>query len=101
MTMACPNGWLGSITAFSAFHLERLFLGKHKFFHFRIWYRDFLSEYLREMLLDSRSLSRPYLERKGIEAMVQGHLKGNRNYTTAIHKILTLELVHRLFVDSR
>jgi asparagine synthase (glutamine-hydrolysing) len=94
--------WLARIDhAFSRFHLERFFLGKHKFIHFRIWYRDFLAEYVREMLLDSRSLSRPYLERKGIEAMVQGHLKGNRNYTTAIHKVLTLELVHRLFVDSR
>jgi asparagine synthase (glutamine-hydrolysing) len=93
--------WLARIDyAFSGFHLERFFLGKHKFIHFRIWYRDFLSEYVREMLLDSRSLSRPYLERKGIEAMVQGHLKGYRNYTTAIHKVLTLELVHRLFVDS-
>jgi asparagine synthase (glutamine-hydrolysing) len=94
--------WLARIDhAFSGFHLERFFLGKHKFIHFRIWYRDFLSKYVREMLLDSRSLSRPYLERKGIEAMVEGHLKGNRNYTTAIHKVLTLELVHRLFVDSR
>ena len=26
--------------ALSALHLERLFLGRHKVFHFRIWYRD-------------------------------------------------------------
>jgi hypothetical protein len=31
--------------------------------------------------------------------MVRGHLKGDRNYTTEIHKVLTLELMHRLFVD--
>jgi asparagine synthase (glutamine-hydrolysing) len=53
------------------------------------------------MLLDPLSLSRPYLERNALEAIVQGHLKGNRNYTTAIHKVLTLELVHRLFLDPR
>ena len=29
--------------------------------------------------------------------MVSGHLYGNRNYTVEIHKLLTLELVHRLF----
>jgi asparagine synthase (glutamine-hydrolysing) len=85
--------------ALSAFHLERLFLGRHKFYHFRVWYRDALAHYIREMLLDSRTLSRPYLERKGVEQIVGGHLKGNRNYTSAIHKVLTLELIHRLFLD--
>jgi asparagine synthase (glutamine-hydrolysing) len=86
---------------FSKMHLERLFLGRHKFYHFRVWYRDALSQYIRDMLLDSRTLSRPYLERKQLEAMVRGHLKGGRNYTLGIHKVLMLELVHRLFLDSR
>ena len=92
--------WLARIDhLFSAFHFERLFLGQHKLFHFRVWYRDSLSEYVRQMLLDPRTLSRPYLERTGVEAMVQGHLKGDRNYTNEIHKVLTVELIHRLFVD--
>jgi len=81
--------------------LSPFHLGRHKFYHFRVWYRDTLSEYVREMLLDPRTLSRPYLERKGLETIVRGHLKGDRNYTTAIHKVLTLELVHRLFLDPR
>jgi len=85
---------------FSGLHLERLFLGRHKFNHFRIWYRDALSKYVREMLLDSRSLSRPYLDRGGVEAIVTGHLKGDRNYTTEIHQLLTLELIHRIFLDT-
>lgn len=79
--------------------LEHIFLGRHKFHHFRVWYRDILSSYVRDMLLDPRSLSRPYLEPHGLEAIVEGHLKGNRNYTTEIHKILTLELIQRLFID--
>lgn len=83
----------------SRFHLERLFLGRHKFNHFRVWYRDALSEYVRQMLLDERTLSRPYLDRNAVEALVQGHLKGDRNYTTEIHQLLTLELLHRLFLD--
>jgi asparagine synthase (glutamine-hydrolysing) len=85
----------------SPLHLERLFLGRHKFYHFRVWYRDALAGYVREMLLDSRSLSRPYLERGNVERIVEGHLTGGRNYTTAIHKLLTLELIHRLFLDAR
>jgi asparagine synthase (glutamine-hydrolysing) len=86
--------------ALSSFHLERLFLGRHKFYHFRVWYRDVLSKYVQEMLLDPLTLSRPYLDRKSVEAIVRGHLKGGRNYTTEIHKLLSIELLHRLFVDA-
>ena len=82
-------------------HLERLFLGRHKYYHFRVWYRDLLAGYVREMLLDSRTLSRPYLQRNALEAMVRRHLKGDRNYTTEIHKVLSLELLHRLFIDPQ
>jgi asparagine synthase (glutamine-hydrolysing) len=94
--------WLAKIDhLFSPFHLERLFLGRHKLIHFRLWYREALAEYVRQMLLDPRTLSRPYLKRNGVEAVVRGHLKGDRNYTNEIHKVLTLELIHRLFLDSR
>ena len=94
--------WLAQIDHwFAPFHLERLFLGRHKFSHYRIWYRDALSEYVREILLDTRTLARPYLEPSGLEALVRAHVKGNRNYTREIHKMLTLELLHRLFFDPR
>ena len=94
--------WVARIDhVLSSLHLERLFLGRHKFHHFRIWYRDVLPRYVRDMLLDPRTLSRPYIERKGLEAVVDGHLKGGRNYTTEIHTVLTLELLHRLLLESR
>ena len=82
-------------------HLERLFLGRHKYYHFRVWYRDALSKYVREMLLDERTLSRPYWDRRAVEAVVHGHLEEGRNYTSEIHTLLTVELIHRLFIDSR
>jgi asparagine synthase (glutamine-hydrolysing) len=84
----------------SALGLERVFLGRHKFYHYRVWYRDALGSYVREMLLDPKSLARPYVERKRVESVVNGHLRGDENHTLAIHKLLTLELVHRLFLDS-
>jgi asparagine synthase (glutamine-hydrolysing) len=94
--------WVASIDhRFAGLHLERLFLGRHKFAHFRVWYRDALAEYVRQMLLDSRTLSRPYFNRKGVEATVRAHLRGDRNYTNEIHKLLTLELLHRLFLDPQ
>ena len=98
--MGMPQ-WLAKLDhASSLLRLESIFLGRHKIFHFRAWYRDALAGYVREMLLDPRSLSRPYIDRKGLEALVRGHAKGNRNYTTEIHKVLTLEIVHRLFLDN-
>ena len=92
--------WLARIDhVFAPLHLEHFFLGRHKFCHYRVWYRDALSNYVREMLLDERSLSRSYLRRSAVEMMVTHHLKGDRNYTTEITKLLTLELTHRLFLD--
>jgi asparagine synthase (glutamine-hydrolysing) len=98
--MGMPQGVARIDHALSGLHLERLFLGRHKVFHFRIWYRDALAGYVREMLLDPRSLGRPYIERKRLEEVVRGHLKGDRNYTNEIHKVLTLEILHRLFLDN-
>ena len=80
--------------------LERIWLGRHKPFHFRVWYRDELAGYVREMLLDSRSLARPYVLPETVGTIVNAHLKGGRNYTIEIHRLLALELTHRLFLDA-
>jgi asparagine synthase (glutamine-hydrolysing) len=94
--------WMARIDHLLApLHLERLFLGWHKYYHFCVWYRDLLAGYLREMLLDSRTLSRPYWQKNNLEAMLEHHIKGDRNYTNEIHRVLSLELVHRLFLDPR
>ncbi len=93
--------WVAKVDhALAPLHMERLWMGRHKLFHFRWWYRTILANYVQEILLDPRTLSRPYLERSGVQAVVRGHLKGNRNYTTEIHRLLSLELLHRLFLDA-
>ncbi|MFZ3378005.1 MAG: asparagine synthase-related protein [Candidatus Acidiferrales bacterium] len=93
--------WVAQIDHFFApLHLERLWLGRHKLFHFRYWYRTILAKYVQEMLLDRRTLARPYLESRGVESIVRSHVNGTRNYTTEIHRLLSLELMHRLFVDA-
>jgi asparagine synthase (glutamine-hydrolysing) len=86
---------------FSPLRLERLWLGRHKVFHFRIWYRDQLAPYVHEVLLDRRSLARPYISPDRVRAIVAAHTRGGRNYTIEIHRLLTLELAHRLFVDAQ
>ena len=82
-------------------HLERLFLGRHKFHHFRVWYRDTLAPYVRQVLLDDRSLSRPYLQRRNVEALVHAHTTGRANYTLELHRLLAIELTQRLLLEAQ
>jgi asparagine synthase (glutamine-hydrolysing) len=93
--------WLARLDHVAApLRMERLFLGRHKFHHFRVYYRDHLFRYVREILLDSRTRDRCYLRGDKIEEMVNAHIRGSQNFTLQIHKILTTELVHRLFLDK-
>ena len=93
--------WLARMDHLLApFHFEKLFLGRHKFYHFRVWYRDELSRYVRDILLDSRARGRSYLDGAGLERLVVAHTSGRANYTTEIHKLLTLELLQRQLIDQ-
>jgi asparagine synthase (glutamine-hydrolysing) len=93
--------WLARVDHVVApLRLERLFLGRHKFYHFHVWYRDELSQYVKDMLLDSRTLARPYLNGQCVEKIVTSHLKGRGNYTREIHKLLTSELIQRQLIEQ-
>ncbi len=92
--------WLARLDhAFAPLHLERLFIGRHKFHHFRIWYRDELSRWLTETLLDGAARSRPYLRPNSLEEILKAHSSGQRNYAFEIHKILTLEFIQRKLIE--
>ncbi len=80
-------------------HIERLFLGRQKFTHFRVWYRNELSNYVKEILLDPRTLSRPYLSGRHVEEAVLAHTSGRGNYTSEIHKLLSSELIQRELIE--
>jgi len=93
--------WLARVDHMAApLHFEELFLGRHKFCHFRIWYRDQLSPYVKDVLLDSRTRSRSFLQGSRLEEMVTSHTDGRCNHTLDIHRILTTELVHRLLIEG-
>jgi asparagine synthase (glutamine-hydrolysing) len=79
--------------------LERLFLGRHKFYHFRHWYRKHLAPYLKDVLLDARTLQRPYFDGEAIRKIVAEHTRGIRNHTNSIHLLLTTELIHRTLIE--
>jgi asparagine synthase (glutamine-hydrolysing) len=96
-----PQSLAGFDNAFRFLHLEKAFLGRHKVFHFRIWYRQQIAEYVKAILLDERALSRPHIRRKKVEAIVLGHTEGWANHTTEISRLLTLELIHRLLLVTQ
>ncbi len=98
--MGMPQ-WMARLDhLFAPLHLERIWLGRHKPYHFRVWFRDQLRDYVRQVLLDDRALARPYVSRAGVERVVNGHLRGDENHTDEIHRLLSLELAHRIFVES-
>jgi asparagine synthase (glutamine-hydrolysing) len=94
-----PN-WLARIDrVLQPLHLERLFLGRQKFCHFRTWYRHQLSDYVKQVLLDPRARSRPYVNGSAFEPLVNAHVNGLCNYTVEIHKLLSMELLHRALLE--
>jgi len=93
--------WLARFDyTFKFMHFEKLFLGRHKFYHFRLWYRDELANYVKAILLDDRTLNRPYLNRRAVEEIVLSHTKGYRNHTTEITQLISIELIQRLLIEK-
>jgi asparagine synthase (glutamine-hydrolysing) len=93
--------WLSKLDrGLRSFRPERLFLGRHKFYHFRIWYRDQLAGYVKDILLDPLTRNRSCFQGKALENLVSDHTKGVRNFTTEITQALSLELVMRELIDG-
>lgn len=96
-----PHWLVKTDRLFGPIHLERLFLGRHKYYHFRYWYRTHLARCVKDVLLDPQSLSRPYLDRQRVEKIVRDHTTGRGNYTDEIHMLLTTELMQRQLIETR
>jgi asparagine synthase (glutamine-hydrolysing) len=93
--------WLAKVNhTLKMSEIERLFLGRHKFEHYRIWFRNELSSYIQDIILDSRTMNRECFNKRFLEKMVSHHTRGDRNYTNEISKTITVELVHRLFLEN-
>jgi len=68
------------------------------------WLVNNLSDYVRDVLLDSRTLNRGYFNKKFMKKMVENFLAGKTDYASgseaAIISLITLELWHRIFIDG-
>lgn len=95
-----PN-WLARITyILKPFHIEKLILGRQVIIHYRKWFHNEISDYIREILLDKRTANREYLNKNFLEKIVYSHIKGNSNYMNEINKTLTVELIQRIFIEN-
>ena len=84
----------------SPLRLNRLFLGIADYRHYRIWTRDELSVYIKAVLLDERTLSRPIWNRRFLENAVKDHMAGRKNRLSEIQKALSIELVFRTLIEN-
>jgi asparagine synthase (glutamine-hydrolysing) len=76
------------------------FVGLHKIENYRRWLRDELFDWVRSTLCDSNS-TRACFDRRAVARLVDAHGAGKGNYLPELNKLLTVELIHRLFVDRR
>ena len=58
-----------------------------------------LREYIINILLDKKTLERPYFDQKHIQKILDAHMSGEKNYSELIGRLLTFELWNREFID--
>lgn len=93
--------WLARLNnLFRFLQLENLLLDRNKYYNLRRLFRYELSGYVREILLDDKTLNRPFINKKYVEKMVCDHVGGRGNYTNEINLLLSTELTFRLLIDN-
>jgi asparagine synthase (glutamine-hydrolysing) len=94
-----PN-WLSKVNRVLApFQIERQVLGRHKFHHFRVFYRDQLADFVQDALLGAGARSSKYVLPGRLRQIVRGHACGSANYTWELHKLLTVEMIERTLLS--
>jgi asparagine synthase (glutamine-hydrolysing) len=63
------------------------------------WFRTDLYGYVRELLLDSRSVGRGYFRREAIETLIEEHKRG-RNHALRLWALVMLEHWHREILEA-
>lgn len=92
-----PN-WLAAISryGFGSF-IDKSFLGRDKFQHFRTWIRKDLASYSEEVLhRDVRTSLDNYIDLPHVRRMLHDHINGKRNFAEEIDAVMTLVLAEKL-----
>jgi asparagine synthase (glutamine-hydrolysing) len=93
--------WLAKLNSvFGSLNLESHFNGIHKIENYRSWFKNELSGYVRDILLDPKTKTRSYLNNTAMEKVVSSHEKGIQNHTDEINKLLSVELIQRTLFEA-
>lgn len=65
------------------------------------WYREEGYNYIREILLSSKSLKRGFFRKSYISRIIDEHFKEKRNYRLLIWSLLCFEWWNRIFIDKK
>jgi asparagine synthase (glutamine-hydrolysing) len=89
-------------TAFKGFLPDNIFNRKKMGFGVPVsrWFRNELKSYVREILLDRRTLNRGYFRRDGIERLLNDHIGLRYDHSSRIWALLFLEVWFRVFIDE-
>jgi asparagine synthase (glutamine-hydrolysing) len=91
-----PQWLAAAVRAVPALSPEKLFLGRHKYQHFRKWLTADLAPFLKDFAAAAGDLP-AFFDRTAVRAMIDDHIEGRRNYLLEIDKALTITLVRKLF----
>jgi asparagine synthase (glutamine-hydrolysing) len=84
---------------FQMLKLEKFFLGNHKYYHFRVWFRDELSDFLKQIMSDDRTASRGFMNSVYLNNITENHIFNNKSNTDILCTSFSVELMHRKFID--
>lgn len=96
-----PN-WLTAISRYGLGRfIEKRFIGRDKFQHFRLWTQKYFAAYIADVLVAGSREMGEFFNLRQMESMVHEHVAGKKNYIDEIDKIMTLILMSRtLFKGS-
>ena len=63
------------------------------------WFRNELKDYIFDILLDTRTLSRGYFREEGIRGLLDDHITLRYDHSAKIWALLVLEIWFRVFMD--
>ncbi|MCE9546973.1 MAG: asparagine synthase (glutamine-hydrolyzing) [Planctomycetia bacterium] len=65
------------------------------------WYRGPSLDYIKTILLDPRTRSRPWFEPAFVEQIIQQHVAGEHNHRLLIWSLMSFEWLQRHFIDQQ
>ncbi len=81
--------------------IEKRFIGRDKFQHFRLWTQKYFAGYIVNVLIAGSREMRKFFNLRQVESMIHEHVTGKKNYIDEIDKIMKLILMREALFKGR